>query len=162
VGEAATLTGLAAALDAGAARLRALHLACHAFVDARHPRRSGLVLAEGEILDVDAIYRMRVPADLAVLSACDTGRGGLVAGEGALGFVRAFFFAGVPRLVTSAWRVDDTSTRRLMTRFYEGVVRERQSPAVALRTAQRALLEGGGALSHPAHWAPWVLWGLPD
>ncbi len=111
---------------------------------------------------MDAIYRMRVPADLAVLSACNTGRGGLVPGEGALGFVRAFFFAGVPRLVTSLWRVDDESTRRLMARLYAGVIRRGESPAAALRAAQRMMIQGGGALSHPAHWAPWVLWGLPD
>jgi CHAT domain-containing protein/tetratricopeptide (TPR) repeat protein len=160
--ERATVDGLSAALAASPGRLRALHLACHGFVDPEHPGLSGLVLSGGDVLSLDALYRMKIDADLAVLSACETGRGKLVRSEGVMGLARGFFFAGVPRVVVSDWMVSDASTRPFMRRFYEGMRKGGLSPAAALRRAKLDAIEAGGPTAHPYHWAAFVLWGLPD
>lgn len=162
LGKDASLARLRAALPTGKGRLAALHLACHAFVDPEIPRLSSLVLADGEVLDLDAIHRLRIPADLAVLSACATGQGKLQRGEGVLGFARGFFVAGVPRVLVSDWVVADDDAARLLTVFHERLVAAGQAPVRALREAKRRLLSAGGATAHPFSWAAFVLWGLPD
>ncbi|HVG93739.1 MAG TPA: CHAT domain-containing protein [Planctomycetota bacterium] len=161
LGRQATKEALLAALPQRPARLRALHVAAHAFVDPEHPRLSSLVLAGGQVLDVDAIHRLRVPADVAVLSACSTGRGALLRGEGVLGFARGFFYAGVPRVVVSNWVVSDAQSATILRRFHEKMVREGLTAAAALRAAKLAALRSGGEAAHPFAWAPFVLWGLP-
>ena len=120
------------------------------------------MLAGGDVLDVDAIHRLRVPADLAVLSACGTGRGALVAGEGVSGLARGFFIAGVPRVVVSAWVVSDASTAPVLVAFHRGVEAEKKPYAAALRAAKLAALARGGAAAHPSAWAAFTLWGLPE
>jgi CHAT domain-containing protein len=157
----ATLARLRAALERPG-RLRALHLACHGFVDTRRPRLSGLVLGGGEVLCLDDIYGLRIDADLAVLSACDTGRGVVERGEGVLGLVRGFFLAGCPHVVVTDWKVDDTGTSEVMTAFYRRMVTDGAPPAAALRGAKLEVLGRGGAKAHPSRWAAFVLWGLPD
>jgi CHAT domain-containing protein/tetratricopeptide (TPR) repeat protein len=162
VGKAATPAALRAALSAPAGRLAAVHVAAHAFVDPERPRRSALVLADGEAFDLDDVHRLRTAADVVVLSACSTGKGKVMRGEGVVGFARGFFLAGVPRVVVSQWVVSDESSRALVKRLYEGLVKEALPPAAALRGAQRALLESGGPWSHPYHWAAFALWGRAD
>jgi len=157
--EKGTAAGLAGALARHPGRLAALHIACHGSVDAVRPRLTGLVLTGGEVLTVDAVYRMRVPADLVVLSACDTGLGRILRGEGALGLARAFLFAGASRVVASDWAVSDEATRALMVAFYRGMLRDGLSAPEALRAAKLQALRAGGPASHPAHWAAFVLWG---
>jgi CHAT domain-containing protein len=157
----ATRARLRAALK-GPGRLRALHLACHGFLDTRRPRLSGLVLGGGEVLSLDDIYGLRIDADLAVLSACDTGRGVVERGEGVLGLVRGFFLAGCPRVVVTDWKVDDAGTREVMTAFYRRMITDGAPPAAALRGAKLEVLGRGGAKAHPSRWAAFVLWGLPD
>jgi len=159
LGAGASLPALEAALEGVDGRLRSLHLACHAFVDDENPRLSTLVLAGGEMLDLDTIYLLRIPADMVVVSACSSARSRVLRGEGALGFVRGFLFSGAQRVVASNWKVSDDSTRDLMTDFYEGLMREGLTPAAALRAAQRERLRAGGAKAHPHHWAAFTLWG---
>lgn len=142
-------------------RRSAVHLACHGFLDAERPRLTGLVLTGGEVLSLDDVYRLRVPADLTVLSGCETGRGRLVRGEGVVGLVGGFFFAGSPRVIVSGWNVEDESARDFMVAFYRRMVKEGLAPGAALRAVQRERLAGGGARAHPHHWAPFALWGLP-
>ncbi len=161
LGEEATVANLRRALGRPNTRWRAVHLACHAFLDPKRVELSGLALAGGEMLDLDAVYRMSVPADLVVLSACETGRSRLARGEGAIGLVRGFFFAGAPRVLATTWRVEDTGTRVFMERFYEHWIGQGLAPAAALRRAQLDLLEADGEHAHPYYWAPFVLWGLP-
>ena len=146
-------------------RWRAVHLACHGLVDTDEPLQSALALtAEADTdgrLTAAEVFSMRVPADLVVLSACDTGRGTVLASEGLLGLTRAFLIAGAPRVICSLWKVDDAATRALMTRFYElwnpadgtGV-----SAAIALGRAQEHV-RAQAKWSHPYTWAAWVLWG---
>jgi CHAT domain-containing protein len=157
LGEAATPERVADAF--GERAWRALHFACHAFVDPERPRLSGLVLSGGEVLDLDRIHGLRARADVVVLSACETGRGRLLAGEGVLGLVRGFFFAGAKRVVASSWKVADDDARLLMDVFYRLFAGEGRQAAAALRLAKR---ERMAAAPHPYHWAAFSLWGLPD
>lgn len=161
VGAAATVDGIEAAAQAPGERFRVLHFACHGVIDPSRSRGTGLLLAQGEVLDVDRLARWHVPADLAVLSACESGRGKLARGEGVFGLPRAFFLAGVPRVVVSQWVVYDRTTRPFMKRFYDGYVGGGLSAAAALRSAKRAALAEGGAAAHPSAWAAFVLWGAP-
>ena len=148
-------------------RWRAVHLACHGIVDPERPRLSSLVLSrspnEDGFLTAQEVLRMDVPADLAVLSACDTGKGRIVKGEGIVGLTRAFMYAGAPRVLCSLWKVEDKATQALMAKFYalwnptEG---EGLSAAEALKQAQD-FVRGHDQWQHPYYWAAWVLWGLP-
>jgi CHAT domain-containing protein len=162
VREGATKAALLVALAQPGPRVASLHLACHGHVDADHPRLTGVVFTGGEILTVDDVFAAKLPADLVVLSACETGGGKVFKGEGVFGLVRACFFAGAPRVVVTNWSVVDESTRALMVRFYEGMWKERRSAAAALRAAKLSALAGGGAGAHPSRWAGFVLWGLDD
>jgi CHAT domain-containing protein len=153
----ATVTRLAAA-----GGMRSLHLAAHGRVDFERPILSYVALtAAGEddgFLSVVEIMRLALRTDLVVLSACQSGRGGTVRGEGVYGLVRAFMVAGAPAVVASQWKVDDRATRELMEDFYRRWT-PGTSPAEALHAAQGALREKGVPAKH---WAAWVLWGLPD
>jgi CHAT domain-containing protein len=106
---------------------------------------------------------MELPADLAVLSACETARGTVVGGEGVLGLTRAFMFAGSPRVIVSLWKVDDEATRALMLRFH-ALWNPKEGgglpAAEALRRAQD-FVRSHERWEHPYYWAAWVLWGLP-
>jgi CHAT domain-containing protein len=163
LGKEATEGNLRAALGKRE-RWRAVHFACHGFVEVEKPVLSCLALTAGDKDDGDLtvleIFRMRFPADLVVLSACETGRGRVVRGEGIMGLTRAFMFAGAPRVLVSLWKVEDRATRALMERFYERW-NGGASPAAALREAQ-AFVAGHERWRHPKYWAAWVLWGLPE
>jgi CHAT domain-containing protein len=161
VGAAATVEALRGTLARAPGRLATLHLAAHGVFDSEHPRLSGLVLAGGGRVDFDEVCAWRVPADLTVLSGCETARGRLRTGEGLLGLPRPFFVAGCPRVVVSAWRVADRSTPPFMTRLHEARVKRGLGSAAALREAQVEAL-ADPARSHPFHWAAFALWGLPE
>ncbi|MFI5401999.1 MAG: CHAT domain-containing protein, partial [Planctomycetota bacterium] len=105
------------------------------------------------------VYRSRIPADLVVLSACETAKGKVYRAEGVMGFVRAFMFAGAPRVLVSLWKVDDGATQALMARFYE-LWKDRPA-ARALKEAQE-YVRSQEKWKDPQYWAAWQLWGLPD
>ncbi len=144
-----------------------IHFATHAFVDERAPLRSGLALTPRPGGDDDGILRMneilglKLNADVVVLSACQTGLGKLVKGEGMVGLTRAFLHAGASRLVVSLWEVNDVATAEFMKVFY-GKMKAGLSPAAALREAKRAMRASDvPAYRHPYFWAPFVLVGAP-
>lgn len=147
----------------------AVHLACHALMNDEDPRRSALALTPSPQNDgrltVRDVLRMQVPADLVVLSACETGMRTVRSAEGITGFTRAFMFAGAPRVLVSAWMVDDAATSALMTKFYELWKTEGDetpvSTAHALRQAQ-AWMRSQEQWKHPYYWAAWSLWGVPE
>jgi CHAT domain-containing protein/tetratricopeptide (TPR) repeat protein len=145
-------------------RARVLHLASHGVLD-ESPAFSRLLLApepdgsEDGRLEVHEVFELELGADLAVLSACDTGLGKRLRGEGILGLSRAFFAAGARRLLVSLWRVADRSTAPLMVAFYREM-KDGAAPAEALRRAKRELAEDPRT-SHPYYWAPFILQG-PD
>ena len=104
-------------------RWRAVHLACHGVIDTEYPLQSSLELSvqpnsDGHLMAAE-VFDMRFVCDLAVLSACQTGRGTILKSEGLLGLTRAFMIAGAPRVLCSLWKVDDQATLALMTKFYE-------------------------------------------
>jgi len=143
-----------------------LHFSTHGLLDSRHPELSGLVLSlvdevgqpqEG-FLRLNEIYGLRLNADLVVLSACQTGLGRQVSGEGLIGLTRGFMYAGSKRVMASLWEVDDAATTELMKRFYKGVLQEKLPPAAALRAAQIEMLKRKHWQS-PYYWGAFVLQG---
>lgn len=144
---------------------RYIHFASHAFIDESKPDRSGIVLshdpqsAEDGVLQMSEIMRLRLNADLVTLSACSTGLGKLVNGEGVLGLTRAFFYSGARNLTVSLWNVNDASTSALMKAFYENL-NKGLSKAEALRQAKLTLLDRKESVWHaPYYWAAFVLVG---
>jgi CHAT domain-containing protein len=156
----------ATALGPEVARARVVHFASHALLDPKRPELSGIVLSlvdsqgnsqEG-FLSVGDVSRMRLAAELVVLSACRTGLGKEVRGEGLVGLTRGFMHAGTPRVVASLWKVSDRATAALMDRFYRALLVEKLSPAAALRSAQLGL-RAQRRFSAPFAWAGFVLQG---
>jgi len=145
---------------------RILHFATHSVIDPQHPALSGIALSrvdrEGKrrqgFVRASEISRLRLPADLVVLSACRTALGQEVRGEGLMGLTQSFFQAGARRVVVTLWPVDDRATAELMTRFYRALLTEGRSPAAALRAAQISLRREPSFRS-PAFWAGFVLQG---
>ncbi|MEO1409130.1 MAG: CHAT domain-containing tetratricopeptide repeat protein [Bacteroidota bacterium] len=128
-----------------APRYRLLHLAAHGMVDKKFPLRSALVFspnADGQdsMLAAKDVLPLALRAELAVLSACDTGTGSLQKGEGMMSLARAFNYAGCPSLVASLWKANDAATKDLMLGFYQyllaGVPKD-----VALQKAKLDYLE---------------------
>ena len=154
----------ATVLDGELDGYRILHFATHGIVRPEHPHLSAIALsafgedgrARESLLRADEIYHLDLPADLVVLSACQTTTE--VRGEGLLGLPRAFFHAGAKRVLFSLWRVNDSATSALMEGFYRGLLSDGLTPPEALRQAQLALLENK-TWSAPYFWAGFVLQG---
>lgn len=129
------------------ARLGVLHLATHALLDASTPELSGIVLsrfdAQGRpihgFLSAAEIAQLRLPGTLVVLSACESGVGKQLEGEGMLSLMRAFLEAGADGVVATLWPVSDHRTAVLMEAFYRGYLRDGLPAAEALRQAQLTL-----------------------
>ncbi|MBC7911155.1 MAG: DUF2225 domain-containing protein, partial [Pyrinomonadaceae bacterium] len=145
---------------------RILHFATHGLLNSKHPELSGIVLslldeqgnAEDGFLRLQDIYNLRLPVDLVVLSACNTGLGKEVKGEGLIGLTRGFMYAGSMRVASSLWQVDDEATAELMSRFYHWMLREHLPPAAALRAAQLDVRQQKRWRA-PYYWAGFVLQG---
>jgi CHAT domain-containing protein len=146
---------------------RIVHFATHGLLNNIHPELSGIVLSlvnkEGQqqdgFLRLQDIYNLKLPAELVVLSACQTGLGKEIKGEGLIGLTRGFMYAGAPRIVASLWKVDDRATSELMKRFYQVMLGpERLSAAGALRQAQLSIWKQK-QWREPYYWAAFVLQG---
>jgi CHAT domain-containing protein len=154
------------AMDGRLGGYRLVHFATHGFVDSEHPELSSLVLslvrpngqAQDGFLRLNDIYNMRLPAELVVLSGCQTALGKDIRGEGLIGLTRGFMYAGARRIVASLWQVDDVATAELMRVFYRGMLKDGLRPAAALRAAQRELATHAQWKS-PYYWSPFVLQG---
>jgi CHAT domain-containing protein/Tfp pilus assembly protein PilF len=146
-------------------RARRLHFATHARMDEQRPQASGLLLArnadspEDGVLQIAEVFKLKLQAELVVLSACETGLGRTLSGEGVIGLTRAFMSAGARSVAVSLWQVADASTAELMVGFYRRLEREGDK-AEALRRAKLELIEAG-RYAHPYFWAPFVLSGEP-
>ncbi|MBX7219914.1 MAG: CHAT domain-containing protein [Blastocatellia bacterium] len=145
---------------------RIIHFATHGLLNSQHPELSGLVLSlvdergdpqNGFVLMTD-VFDLKLSADLVVLSACQTGLGKEIRGEGLQGLARGFMYAGAERVVVSLWNVNDRATAELMSRFYQNMLTGKQRPAAALRAAQVEMLHSNRWKS-PFYWAPFVLQG---
>jgi len=134
----------AAATDPALGQYRIVHFATHGLLDGKNPELSGLVLSlideRGQprdgFLGLREIYNLNLPVELVVLSACQTGLGKEMQGEGLIGLARGFMYAGASRVVASLWSVSDVATAELMAQFYKGMEQEGMPPAAALRAAQ--------------------------
>jgi CHAT domain-containing protein/tetratricopeptide (TPR) repeat protein len=141
---------------------RTLHFATHGILDDQSPLYSRLLLSAAEsgsedgVLEAREIMRLDLDADLAVMSACETGRGRVGAGEGLIGMSWAFFVAGCSATVVSQWKVGSDSTADLMVEFHRQL--KASSRADALRTAALKL-RSQPRYRHPFYWAPFVLIG---
>ena len=150
-----------------------VHLACHGWIDPYVPLSSALVLSLPEALGERALdgdngllqawevfQKLRLNADLVVLSACRTGLGLELPGEGLLGLTRAFQYAGARSLVVSLWEIDDDSTSRFMAAFH-AALQAGTRKAEALQTAVKTL-QADPAWQHPYYWSAFVLIGDAD
>jgi CHAT domain-containing protein/Tfp pilus assembly protein PilF len=154
------------ATDNSLGQYRIVHFATHGILNTERPELSGLVLSlvdehgksQDGFLRLHEIYNLNLPVELVVLSACQTGLGKDIKGEGLIGLTRGFMYAGAPRVVASLWRVDDVATAELMRRFYLSMLRDGQRPAAALRSAQIAMWREGVWRS-PYYWAGFILQG---
>lgn len=149
---------------ADAGNYRILHLATHGIFDDASPMYSQIVLAHEEgdaredgFLEAWEMMNLDLRAELVVLSACETARGRVGAGEGLIGLSWALFVAGSPSTVVSQWKVDAAGTTVLMLEFHRGL-RAGQSKAVALQQATLKTLQDR-RYRHPFYWAPFVLIG---
>ncbi|MBU4318261.1 MAG: CHAT domain-containing protein [Proteobacteria bacterium] len=113
--------------------------------------------AEDGFLTMGEIMNLRYNARLVVLSACQTGLGKMERGEGITGLTRAVIYAGSPAAVVSLWSVDDTATRELMTRFYEGMIGKGTDRSQALRKAKQEMMKT--RYRHPYFWAAFIMYG---
>jgi CHAT domain-containing protein/Tfp pilus assembly protein PilF len=154
-------------LKSEAGQSRILHFATHGVLNNAEPLYSYLALAQGDknedgLLEAWELMQLDLKADLAVLSACETARGRMSAGEGVIGLTWALFVAGTPATVVSQWEVESASTRDLMLGFH----RQLQAPGAAgkltkaesLRRAALKLMKNP-ATNHPFYWAGFVLVG---
>jgi CHAT domain-containing protein len=177
------------AVRRGARQAQVLHIAAHGYFDSRHPVDSALFLSEANAAnpaDDGVVHAWEVMADwqlertsLVLLSACDTGVGGLLTDEGLIGLTRAFQYAGARRVIATLWPITDEPTARLMRRLH-GDIALGSSPSAALRNAQIAeltdssetevsALRGVGGLAtasqpganrgHPYYWAGFEMFG---
>jgi CHAT domain-containing protein len=143
-----------------------LHFATHGVLHPEKAEYSGFYLStvdtEGHrqdgFINMQDVYGLNAPVDLVVLSACRTGLGKDVRGEGLIGLTRGFMFAGASSVVSSLWKVDDEATAELMKHFYANMLQKKMRPAEALRAAQNTLRQVPHWQS-PHFWAAFTLQG---
>lgn len=143
-----------------------VHFATHGVLDPKRPENSGLFLSmvnrdaqsQNGFIGLQDIYGLNARVDLIVLSACRTGLGKKVNGEGLIGLTRGFMYAGASSTVASLWSVDDEATAELMKHFYSKMLKEDMTPAAALRAAQTEIRKDP-RWSSPYYWAAFTFQG---
>jgi CHAT domain-containing protein/Tfp pilus assembly protein PilF len=156
----------ATATSSDLSRYRIVHFATHGLLNSEHPELSGLVLSlvdrdgrpQDGFLGLQDIYNLNLSADLVVLSACETGLGKEISGEGLVGLTRGFMYAGATRVVASLWKVSDAATADLMAEFYRSMEQDHLAPAAALRQAQISMWKQK-RWSDPYYWAAFQIQG---
>ena len=151
------------AFKKNASDYRVLHLAMHTIINNENPLYSKLVFFKSKSDTIDdgmfnasELINMELHADMAVLSACNTGSGKMSKGEGIMSLSRDFFYAGVPGIIMTAWAVEDRSGVKLMENFYKYIARGIPRHE-ALRLAKIEYLENCDNLtSHPHYWAAYM------
>ncbi|MBD2166024.1 CHAT domain-containing protein [Calothrix membranacea FACHB-236] len=145
-------------------QFRILHFATHGFVNQEQPQLSGIVLSlfdqKGKpisgYLRLADLFNQDYPAELIVLSACETGLGKNINGEGLVGLTRGLMYAGAARVAVSLWQVGDEGTSILMQEFYKQMLQQNKTPASAMRAAQMKLWQDGRS---PYEWAGFTVQG---
>lgn len=145
---------------------RIIHFATHGIFNDERPELSGLILSRVDergrrrngFLRTDDIYNLHLNADLVVLSACRTGLGHNVNGEGILGITRGFMYAGSRSIIASLWKVNDEATAELMEHFYRAMFQQGMPPSAALRAAKEQMWQQERWRA-PYFWAAFVMHG---
>ena len=148
------------------AEYRTIHFATHGLIDNVNPELSGVVLSlvnekgadTDGFLRLNDIFNLNLPVELVVLSACQTGLGKDVKGEGLIGLTRGFMYAGAARVAVSLWSVKDAATASLMTKFYQQMLSKGLKPAAAMRAAQLEMWKTQ-EWKAPYYWAAFVVQG---
>ncbi|MDZ7957191.1 MAG: CHAT domain-containing protein [Aulosira sp. DedQUE10] len=147
-------------------QFRILHFATHGFFNDANPELSGIVLSlvdqQGKdirgYLRLADLFNLDYPADLIVLSACETGLGKEIQGEGLVGLTRGLMYAGAQRLVVSLWQVSDEGTAEFMQEFYKQMWQQDKPVSVALRAAQLKMWQQE-KWRNPNYWAAFTFLG---
>jgi CHAT domain-containing protein len=145
---------------------RMLHFATHGLVDVNRPEVSSIVLSQFDenggklegFLRLQDIYALDLASDLVVLSACQSGIGKEIKGEGLMSLNNAFLQAGAKSVVSSAWKVDDDATAEFMKRFYANLTNKRLTTSDALRQTQIEMVSSTQYKS-PFYWAAFTVQG---
>ncbi|MEG4630388.1 tetratricopeptide repeat protein [Microcoleus sp. AR_TQ3_B6] len=154
------------ATDGSLANYQIVHFATHGLANSKNPELSGIVMSmvddKGNLVNgflrLTDIFNLKLAANLVVLSACQSGMGQNIKGEGMVGLTRGFMYAGAQRVAVSLWSVDDEGTAVLMQKFYQKMVQQKLAPAAALRAAQIEMMQQEKWQS-PYYWAAFTLQG---
>jgi CHAT domain-containing protein len=170
-GDSKVFTNFAAsrekALDPALGEYRFIHFATHAVINTENPDLSAIALSlvdeRGQplngLLSTQDLHRLRLSAELVVLSACRTGLGRDAPGEGLLSLTRGFLASGAARVIVTLWSIEDQASAEMMSRFYRRALGpQRMTPAAALRATQEEMWRQG-RWSAPYYWGGFVLQG---
>jgi CHAT domain-containing protein len=143
-----------------------LHFATHGLINDAQPEQSAIVLslvdeegnAQNGFLRLPDVYKLKVDADLIVLSACRSALGKEISGEGFVGLTRGFISSGAQDVIASLWKVDDEATAEFMNQFYQAMFRQHLTPTAALQKAKQSMQEHP-KWNHPYYWAAFVAQG---
>ena len=134
------------------------HLAMHSEMDEEDYEQSSLLFAHNERIYFHELYALNFPSEMVVLSACNTGLGKYLNGEGIMSLSRALTYAGVRSSVATLWQVPDKESAELMSLFYEYLSKGKPKDE-ALMLAKRAFMEKYPMKTHPYYWAGFILTG---
>ncbi len=134
------------------------HLAMHSILDEKDYEYSSLVFQNNEKMHFYELYALNFPSEMVVLSACNTGVGEYLNGEGLMSISRALNYAGVKSTVNSLWQVPDKETSELMSYFYH-FLKEGISKDLALVKAKREFIHKNPMKSHPYYWSGFIING---
>ncbi|WP_299894526.1 CHAT domain-containing protein [uncultured Aquimarina sp.] len=142
-----------------------VHLALHGEVDHQNPDNSRIYFTktkdslEDNILYSHELYSLEIPAELTVLSACNTGMGKVAKGEGILSLGTAFQYAGTKSLLLTSWEVSDKTTPIIIQSFYSNLTKG-MNKAIALQQAKLEYLETTDVFTKdPFYWGGFFLLG---
>lgn len=153
-------------LNSDLSRYKVIHFATHGLIDENRPELSGIVFSRfgkdsqklEEFVRLNDIYGLRVRADLVVLSACETGVGKDIKGEGLMSLNNAFLQVGAKTVLSTLWKVDDSATLEFMKIFYGIMANENLTAASALHKTKIKMRETGRFRS-PYYWAAFIIQG---
>jgi tetratricopeptide (TPR) repeat protein len=135
-----------------------LHISCHAHFNNIEPELSGFLLADGTVFSARDVAKLRLNASLAVLSACESGRVQVSAGDELTGVSSGMLAAGFRAMLATSWKVPDRATQMLISDLYSALLKGKMSLAAALRTAQRGVASDT-KYTHPYYWAAFRVFG---
>ena len=140
-----------------------LHLAMHGEMEDEHPLLSKLYFNTSEendgMLHIYEIYNMHIPAQLVILSACNTASGKLIRGEGIQSLERAFQYAGSKALLSTLWTVDDESSLKLVADFLTNIKSGKPKDIALQEAKQKYLATAPPEKLHPFYWSSFRLTG---